>query len=685
MNLGIDEFLFKDDPNPYVTMYPGRMAPSTALCFLLLSISIIFDNNKILNYNIFQIPVLVTGTFSLIGLSGYIFKAEEMYAYGGFNSMAFHTVICFFLLAIASLFSHPQDGLMKMVSSDTIGGRLIRKTLPLAIILLFLLCWLHLEGELLGVFNLNFGNGILMISFIIIFTGTLYFTASSLTKFEQKLIVKTSELENSLKELSDYKYALDQSSIVSITDQEGNIKFVNENFVKISKFSKAALIGQNHRIVNSGYHPSEFFTDLWKTVFAGKVWRNDVKSKSKDGTYYWADTTIVPFINKDGKPNQFVAIRKNITKRKAAEDALLNSEMKFRKLFDSSSDAIVLLKNNVFFDCNPSAFKIFGCSSKEELCTKSPHDLSPPLQPCGIDSKTLYSLHTALALGKGSNNFEWTHQRLNTSEIFLAEVRINKFKLDGGEVLQGIIRDITEQKEAAVEKEKLIKELSNKYNELMQFNYIVAHNLRSPIATLLGLTNYFTMINKSKEDQLKTIKYIQQSATKMDDLIKDLNVILSTRSAINTHKEIIFLPAIIKNISDTLEKEITETHCTIKTNIPAGMSELYTVKSYLESILYNLISNAIKFHSDNRKPQIIVSAKKISNNFLISVSDNGIGINLESYGNEIFGLYKRFHLEVEGKGLGLHMTKTQVEALGGSILIESKVNIGTTFIITLPV
>ena len=332
INPSIDELIFKEDARPFATLYPGRMAPITVLCFLLLSIANLFYNYKISSNRIFQIPFLIVCIISLVGLSGYIFNAEEMFAYGGFNSMAFHTVICFFFLSVASLFSRPRDGLMKLVSSDTIGGKLIRKILPFAAILLFLLCWLHLKGEQTGFYNLNFGNGILLISFIIIFAITLYFSAAYLTQFEKEIIVKATELENSLKEISDYKYALDQSSIISITDPEGNIKFINEKFIKIFKFSKEELIGHNHNIINSGHHPKEFFTNLWTTILAGKVWRNDVKSKTKDGSYYWADTTIIPFINGEGKPFQYVAIRNDITKRKEADEEILKINKELHRL-----------------------------------------------------------------------------------------------------------------------------------------------------------------------------------------------------------------------------------------------------------------------------------------------------------------------------------------------------------------
>ncbi|MEO7982588.1 MAG: ATP-binding protein [Bacteroidota bacterium] len=134
------------------------------------------------------------------------------------------------------------------------------------------------------------------------------------------------KLQKSLKEISDYKHALDESSIVAITDQEGIIKHVNNNFCRISKYSSGELIGQDHRIINSGYHPKEFIRDLWTTIASGKIWNGELRNKASDGSIYWVDTTIVPFLNESGKPYQYVAIKADITKRKNAERLLISNK-----------------------------------------------------------------------------------------------------------------------------------------------------------------------------------------------------------------------------------------------------------------------------------------------------------------------------------------------------------------------
>ena len=146
---------------------------------------------------------------------------------------------------------------------------------------------------------------------------------------EVALFELNKELERKVKLISDYKYALDESSIVAITDEKGIIKEVNNNFCTISKYTRGELIGQDHLMMNSGYHTKEFMQDLWVTISSGKIWRGEVKNIAKDGTFYWVDTTIVPFLNVDGIPYQYMAIRSDITQGKDAEDQLkeVNKEL----------------------------------------------------------------------------------------------------------------------------------------------------------------------------------------------------------------------------------------------------------------------------------------------------------------------------------------------------------------------
>lgn len=238
--------------------------------------------------------------------------------------------------------------------------------------------------------------------------------------------------------------------------------------------------------------------------------------------------------------------------------------------------------------------------------------------------------------------------------------------------------------ERTQELSRTVDQLTARNQDLQQFSFILSHNIRLPIAQVLGLVQLIQMTGPHSPETMEIIGHMGRAGHSLDEVVKDLNVILTIGRGMEHTQEEVSLPQVLQQVLGLLAGEVERTGATIEADF-AGGDNLLAVKLYVHSIVYNLLSNAIKYRSPKRQPHIKVHTSQVGSYLCLSVTDNGLGIDLANTDPyKIFGLYQRMHTHVDGKGLGLYMTKSQIEAMQGRIEVSSEVNVGTQFRVFLP-
>lgn len=523
---------------------------------------------------------------------------------------------------------------------------------------------------------------ILIITSLLLLRWKLNPLVSNLVRAESLLLRQNHHISEANKELEFQKKTMDEHAIVSITDVRGVIIYVNDKFCQVSGYSRKELLGQNHRIMKSNEHSPELFAGMWQTITNGTSWHGELKDHKKDGDYYWAQATIVPFLDKQGNPIKYVSVRTDITARKDAERA----SRVFEKTLDLSTDSIRMFWPDTlkYFYSNQASLNAVGLT-KEQFIGSTPFSNS-----FNLNEKQFRKLCDTLVIGeRKSTSYELDYVNKN-GDLINVEVFLQHITPDGERPrFVAISHDIAQRKRA----EALIianEQVERSKQVQSQFLSQMSHELRTPLHAVIGLSKVLVSdtVDLSREKQNEYLGAIQDSGQHLLQLIGDILDLSKLNSdARILEKQPLTITELMeacrstfnflchdKGISLVIDNQFPEAH-TVLGDITA-----------LKQILFNLLSNAVKF-TDHGTITLTMATSTVNGSkphpsIAFVVSDTGKGISTEA----IPMLFNRFTQEDSsitrsfgGSGLGLSISQNLANLMDGYITCKSNLGIGSTF------
>ncbi|MFT6994882.1 MAG: PAS domain S-box-containing protein, partial [Maribacter sp.] len=413
---------------------------------------------------------------------------------------------------------------------------------------------------------------------------------------------------------------------------------------------------------------------IFEATDKGKPWSLKLQIITAKGNEKWIMAAGKPIFEK-GKIARIMGIFQDINEQVISETKTKGDAKLLKTLIDN-------LPLNVFIKdrdskktlVNKSECEYLGVTDANELLGKTDFDLYP-FETAKLsrdeDLKVMETLKPILGQESVSIKNDGTETSFLSSKIPLLDEKGNATGL------VGISLDITNLKHKEQELRKLINVTSLQNKKLINFAHIVSHNLRSHSANFSMLLD-FLVNEKNEEEKDKIVNMLTQASDNLLETLENLNEVVTLSTNTQAKKESVKLRSKIANIQGDLSN-LTDTNKLIIINDVSKDINIQIVPAYLDSILMNFITNGVKYKHPDREPIIKFSTEKKGEYTLLNIEDNGLGIDLEKYGRKLFGMYKTFHTNKDSRGIGLYITKNQVEAMRGKIEVESKLGEGTKF------
>ncbi|MBC8874934.1 MAG: response regulator [Planctomycetes bacterium] len=488
------------------------------------------------------------------------------------------------------------------------------------------------------------------------------------------------------RQLAIFKRFIEDAGIgIGMADLDGRITYVNETVCTLLGRESDELIGTRFWLLYPTPIRERLTDEIVPSVLEGRQWKGELALLTKDGRQVPTLENLFLVRDANGNPQYFADVITDITARKQAQEALRTSEMRYRTLYDSSRDAImVLTPERGFLSGNPAAIRIFGCRDEKEFTSCTPADLSPEFQPDGTLSTEKAQQIMAMAMKEGSQFFEWKHRRIDGSEFF-ATVLLTRMELDGTEYLQATVRDITDRKTAA-EELCVAKEAAEAANRAKsEFLARMSHEIRTPMNAVIGMSELLldTEMSSTQHEYLELVRESAESLMSVINDILDFSRIeagkLELGSTTFDLRE--SLGDTMKTLGIRAHAEGLELACRFASEVP---ERLVGDLDRLRQIIVNLVGNAVKFTEEG---EVLLNVELESRSgddvkLHFSVKDTGIGIPPEKCPT-IFDAFEQVDgsrtRKFGGSGLGLAICFRLVDMMGGRIWLDSEVNQGSTF------